>query len=158
MGRNQHQDIVSWAVSWRCPQEEQQPLSTAQPARTAASLQSQTPSPAAQTHPRQNLGEKEVLCFHLQRNTGRLEGDLGKDRAKKKELEKQEQLVPVIALWEPERASSWFVLGAGRSTGAVQEHVQHHSDKIPFLSKNVGASRPQPRATAYLGHHVSLQV
>lgn len=147
VGRNQRQDMGWWPVSWRSPREEQQPLRAARRADAAAFPQSRNPSPAAQANVPQaesrRLGEKEAPCFHLQRNTWRLEGDLGKDRAKK-ELEKQEQLVTVIAPWEPEMASGWFVLGAGRRAGAVQKHVQHHSDHIPFPSKTVGARTRQP--------------
>lgn len=154
MGRNQRQAIVSGPVNWRSAPEKQQPLRAAQCgagsrhrciSTVTNPFSSSTNVPQAESR---RLGEKEAPCFHLQRNTWRLEGDLGKDRAKK-ELEKQEQLASVIVPWEPERASSWFVLGAGRSAGAVQEHVQNHSDRIPFLSKTVGASTHQPHAAAW---------
>lgn len=123
--RNQRQDIISWPVNWRSPQEEQQPLRAAQCgtgsghrciSTVTKPFSSSTNVPQAESR---RLGEKEALRFHLLRNTWRLEGDLGKDRAKK-EPEKQEQLASVIAPREPEMACGWFVPSAGRSAGAVQ--------------------------------------
>ena len=154
VGRNRHQDIASWPANGRAPQQGQQPLSTAQHSTgsghrcisTATKpFSSSTNVPQAESR---RPGEAEAPRFHLQRNTWRLEGDLGKDRAKK-ELEKQEQLVSVIAPREPEMASSWFIPGAGRSAGAVQEHVQHRRDRTPSPSKAVGASTQQPHAAAW---------
>lgn len=146
---------MAWGLE--IPQEEQQPLQSSSvrhgqqpPLRSnghEARLRQHKPPPGRVQAP----GGKGAPCFHLLRHTGRVDGDWGKVGAKK-ELEKQAQLVSVIAPWEPERASGWFVLGAGGSAGAVQEHVQHRSDRIPFLSENAGAGSHQPAPRRCLGH------